>query len=593
MAYPAEGSLVGPEDSIFLFGTVGDGSARLALRHLAVPVAPNGAWLAWVAIPHDSLITIPIRVRRGTDSLTRMFTLLRADWVRETGAWVDRASLAPLGDVVMPANEPLAVTVRAAPGSTVRLVLPDGSVVPFAADSLPEPSRAGQPGDFSGAMHLPPPAIRGDRYVAAVRTAINPGAALFDSASEGARLLTPPMLVVALGGDTTRTPWPLSITRITNPPVAVVLDDDPDRRGGTDRTTIGRAYPGGTYVWFLPQGTRTFADMRIGHEVRLRLSRDAVAWVPTADVHPAAAADDPRTAVMGSPMLTPESLGVRLRIPLTHAVPLSVSESERGMVITLYGAVSNANLIQYGANQRLVREITWTQDSADRLELTLAFDRSLWGWRDQVDGSDLVFDFRAPPAIDMVHPLRGRTIVVDPGHPPGGACGPTGLCEPEANLAVAREVGELLVAGGARVIMTRKGTEPVDLWPRVALADSVNAELLVSIHANALPDGTNPFVNSGTSTYFNHLQSLELARAVQRAMVAELGLRDLGVIRGDLALARPTWYPAILTEGLFLMFPEQEAALRSETGRQRYAAGIVGGITAFLQQVGRAENRAP
>lgn len=593
MAYPAEGSLVGPEDSIFLFGTVGDGSARLALRHLAVPVAPNGAWLAWVAIPHDSLITIPIRVRRGTDSLTRMFTLLRADWVRETGAWVDRASFAPLGDVVMPANEPLAVTVRAAPGSTVRLVLPDGGVVPFAADSLPEPSRAGQPGDSSDAMHLPPPAIRGDRYVAAVRTAINPGAALFDSASEGARLLTPPMLVVALGGDTTRTPWPLSITRTTNPPVAVVLDDDPDRRGGTDRTTIGRAYPGGTYVWFLPQGTRTFADMRIGHEVRLRLSRDAVAWVPTADVHPAAAADDPRTAVMGSPMLTPESLGVRLRIPLTHAVPLSVSESERGMVITLYGAVSNANLIQYGANQRLVREITWTQDSADRLELTLAFDRSLWGWRDQVDGSDLVFDFRAPPAIDMVHPLRGRTIVVDPGHPPGGACGPTGLCEPEANLAVAREVGELLVAGGARVIMTRKGTEPVDLWPRVALADSVNAELLVSIHANALPDGTNPFVNSGTSTYFNHLQSLDLARAVQRAMVAELGLRDLGVIRGDLALARPTWYPAILTEGLFLMFPEQEAALRSEAGRQRYASGIVGGITAFLQQVGRAENRAP
>jgi N-acetylmuramoyl-L-alanine amidase len=416
---------------------------------------------------------------------------------------------------------------------------------------------------------------------------------LFDSASEGARLLTPPMLVVALGGDTTSTPWPLSITRTTNPPVAVVLDDDPDRRGGTDRTTIGRAYPGGTYVWFLPQGTRTFADMRISHEVRLRLSRDAVAWVPIADVHPAAAADDPRTAVMGSPVLAPESLGVRLRIPLTHAVPLSVSESERGMVITLYGAVSNANLVQYGANQRLVRQLTWTQDSADRLELTLAFDRSLWGWRDQVDGSDLVFDFRVPPAIDMVHPLRGRTIVVDPGHPPGGACGPTGLCEPEANLAVAREVGELLVAGGARVIMTRKGMEPVDLWPRVALADSVDADLLISIHANALPDGTNPFVNSGTSTYFNHLQSLELARAVQRAMVAELGLRDLGVFRGDLALARPTWYPAVLTEGLFLMFPEQEAALRSGAGRRRYASGIVGGITAFLQQVGRAENRAP
>ncbi|MGH7523779.1 MAG: hypothetical protein ACREK8_05700, partial [Gemmatimonadales bacterium] len=371
VAYPAPGSLVGPEDSLFIFGTVGDGSARLTIRHLAVPVAPNGAWLAWIAVPHDSVITIPMQVRRGADSLTRIFTLVRADWVRESGAWLDRGSLSPVGGVVMPPGEALALTVRAAPGSLVRLVLPDGTIVPFAADSLPEPPPVSQPADLGGETHARPPATRGDRYVAAVRRAINPGAALFETAGEGSRLMTLPTLVVALGADTTRVAWPLTITRTAKPPVAVLLDDDPDHRGGTDRTTIGRAYPTGTYVWFLPQGTRAFADMRINDEFRLRLSRDAIAWVPEADVHPAAAIDDPRPAVMGSPTLTPESLGVRLRIPLTRSVPLSVSESERGMVITLYGAVSNANLIQFGANQRLVRQLTWMQDSADRLQLTL------------------------------------------------------------------------------------------------------------------------------------------------------------------------------------------------------------------------------
>ena len=70
--------------------------------------------------------------------------------------------------------------------------------------------------------------------------------------------------------------------------------------------------------------------------------------------------------------------------------------------------------------------------------------------------------------------------------------------------------------------------------------------------------------------------------------MANLGLRDLGVARGDLALTRPTWYPAILTEGLFLMVPGQEAALRSIPGQQRYAAGVVEGVTAFLRAAGRA-----
>jgi N-acetylmuramoyl-L-alanine amidase len=135
--------------------------------------------------------------------------------------------------------------------------------------------------------------------------------------------------------------------------------------------------------------------------------------------------------------------------------------------------------------------------------------------------------------------------------------------------------------------------ENVGLWPRVALADSLDAELLVSIHNNALPDGVNPFTNNGTSTFFNHRHSLPLARAVQERLIANLGLRDLGVARGDLALVRPTWYPAILAEGLFMMIPDQESALRTVEGRQRYATGVTEGITAFLQRAARPDYTAP
>src|SRR3989475_13184493 len=123
--------------------------------------------------------------------------------------------------------------------------------------------------------------------------------------------------------------------------------------------------------------------------------------------------------------------------------------------------------------------------------------------------------------------------------------------------------------------------------PRSTLFPYTTLFRSVSIHANALPDGVNPFVNNGTSVYYFHPRSAPLARALERALVAELGLRDLGMGRGDYALVRPTWMPAALTEGLFLMAPEQEAMLLSEGGRARYARGLVRGIENFLRERAR------
>ncbi|HSR90143.1 MAG TPA: N-acetylmuramoyl-L-alanine amidase, partial [Gemmatimonadales bacterium] len=55
--------------------------------------------------------------------------------------------------------------------------------------------------------------------------------------------------------------------------------------------------------------------------------------------------------------------------------------------------------------------------------------------------------------------------------------------------------------------------------------------------------------------------------------------------RGDLALVRPTWMPSVLTEGLFMMLPQQEAALRSEEGQALYAEAVFDGIETFLRDV--------
>ena len=134
------------------------------------------------------------------------------------------------------------------------------------------------------------------------------------------------------------------------------------------------------------------------------------------------------------------------------------------------------------------------------------------------------------------------------------------------------------------MFITRTEDVPIELWPRVDAVERSGAELLVSIHNNALPDGVNPLTNSGASVYYNHSRSVPLARAVQAELVRRLGVRDLGIGRGDLALVRTTWMPSILTEGLFMIVPEQEAALRSAQGQRLYAEAVVEGIRRFLRE---------
>jgi N-acetylmuramoyl-L-alanine amidase len=124
----------------------------------------------------------------------------------------------------------------------------------------------------------------------------------------------------------------------------------------------------------------------------------------------------------------------------------------------------------------------------------------------------------------------------------------------------------------------------------VATAETSNAELLISIHNNALPDGINPFTNNGTSVFYNQPRSLPLAADIQRSLVRRLRLPDLGVGRADLAMIRPTWMPAVLCEGMFVILPDQEARLRSREGQRSYARGVLEGVRGFL--VDRARDQA-
>ena len=579
VAYPAPTDVVQWHDSAFLFGAVrgARGAVHLGVNGQSVPVLPGGGWIAWVPLPDDTVATFLLAATAGPDSSRTLLTAHIAPRFHPPPgrvAWIDTTSFAPTGALALPAGEGILLSVQAAPGASVRLVLPWGSSVPLVPDTLPgEPAwRVRAFVADTAAYRLPP--VMG-RYAGWL-----PAAAL---CADGRTACA--TLVVTTEGDTAAARWPLTITPVDMTfPRVVLLNDDTAHTGTSDSMTPGRAVPHGTYNWFFPTGTVAVESGRWNDQVRLQLSRDAVAWVSAGDVVSLAPGTPPPGGVVGSVRLASGPRSVTLRVPLPARLPFQVTERDRSVTLRLYGAASDINWMQYGGTDALVTRMRYAQPAADEVTITLDLSRRVWGYRTRFDGRDLLLELRRPPRIDPHRPLAGRTIALDPGHPPLGAKGPTGLWEPVATLAVALKAKALLEHAGATVLLTRTDSTPLELYPRTRFAEQHDADVLVSIHANALPDGVNPFTNNGTSVYYFQPRSALLARELDRALVAELGVRDLGMGRGDYALVRPTWMPAALTEGLFIMLPEQEALLASEEGQGRYARAILRGIEGFLRQ---------
>jgi N-acetylmuramoyl-L-alanine amidase len=571
-------------DSAFIFGSIGRPDAVLRVNGAVVPVARSGGWIAWLPLPDDTvaLFTLVAAVGDTTDSLVFQAALPRRFVPPVAGPWVDTASLAPTGTVWLREGEGIALHVRAAPGASVRLVLPDSSILPFVPDARSLPASWGE--QAFGTVARAPATAPIDRYVAWRVGALgtDPGPVLgAPSPDSGAAA----WVEAIEWDDTVRVRWPLRVAVLdARRPTVAIVDDDTAGTGTTDRSLAGRPAPHATYHWFFPNGTRAVVSGRWNDQVRLQLSAGSVAWVDAGDVQPLPDGTPPLRGAMLPLRLSPGERSVTLRVPLPGRVPFRVDEDDRRLTLTLYGVVADADWIQYGGTDPLVALIRFGVPAEDETQVTVDLARPVWGYRTRWSGNDLLLEIRRPPVIDRRHPLRGRVIALDAGHPPLGATGPTGAYEADVVLAVAQRAQVLLERAGARVVQIRPDAAPLGLVERTAAAEAADADLLISIHANALPDGVNPFVNNGTSTYYFQPRSAAFARAMQRSLVHELGVRDLGMGRGDLALTRPTWMPAVLTEGLFMMIPAQEEMLTSAAGRERYARGIAAGAAAFLRE---------
>jgi N-acetylmuramoyl-L-alanine amidase len=178
----------------------------------------------------------------------------------------------------------------------------------------------------------------------------------------------------------------------------------------------------------------------------------------------------------------------------------------------------------------------------------------------------------------------GRVVVVvDPGHGGGdvGAVGIGGIQEAGINLDISRKVAAILEEQGVQAVLTRNSDVEIDLAPRVALAEQVNADLFVSIHSNAI-NMSRPDVN-GIETYF-YDSGEGLAESIHSSVVSATGSRDRGLRSTGFYVLKRTSMPAVLVEVGFVTGAEDQPRLADPNYRDQMAEAIARGILNYIQR---------
>ena len=219
--------------------------------------------------------------------------------------------------------------------------------------------------------------------------------------------------------------------------------------------------------------------------------------------------------------------------------------------------------------------------------------------------------------------LKIGKIVIDAGHGghDTGTIGPNGLLEKDLVLDVAQRLGKQLERLGAEVVYTRNDDTFIPLETRTAIANQEQADLFVSIHANASRDpdarGVETYYLNFTSSSdalevaarenavsdksIHELQDLvkkialrekidesrEFASDVQHALHTGLsaknpGLKDRGVKKAPFIVLIGANMPSILAEISFVSNPGDERKLETPEYRQRIAVSLYEGISKYV-----------
>lgn len=222
------------------------------------------------------------------------------------------------------------------------------------------------------------------------------------------------------------------------------------------------------------------------------------------------------------------------------------------------------------------------------------------------------------PSLVKPVPSVPKIIVIDPGH--GGSDNGMEnsrleMKEKIYTLDVAQRLQKILATMGCKVLLTRNDDRelapdrPTDWRRRAEIANRANADLLVSIHFNALENDTR---TGGTEIYtftpqfqrstrswspgqaddterdpvpvnrFDPWSAL-LGHTIKRALLGELKTFDRGQKTMHSGVLRGLSCPGVLVESVFLSNDTEAKLVKTPAYRQRIAQAIADGIRSYSE----------
>ncbi len=232
---------------------------------------------------------------------------------------------------------------------------------------------------------------------------------------------------------------------------------------------------------------------------------------------------------------------------------------------------------------------------------------------------------RAPLANKPIY-RKNKTIVLDPGHggKDGGAVGYKRYLEKKVVLQISNRFAKILRKDGYKVYMTRSSDKFIKLRERTKFANKKNADLFISIHANAVPK-KNVKKATGIETYFlstdrsaravriaakenavdmknfksgqtgylegmnnrKTIASNKLAIDIQQGVLSTLrkhykDVKDGGVRGGPFWVLVGAQMPAVLVEVGFISHPKESLRLVNKRYQQHFAEGLAESINRYF-----------
>ncbi len=346
-----------------------------------------------------------------------------------------------------------------------------------------------------------------------------------------------------------------------------------------------RTMPGGSYYLFPVVGTKLHAFESDGKFLTVNLGASTAAIEKRFVDFPQDSTIEQRILGDGVCEIREDWTNCRFKINAPAVWRGELSADHQTLDVLVYEVQSTIDRTQFDVNDEFLEDITWHQEP-DGLQLSFHFNApASRGFRIDIVEDQLEIAIRQPFG-GREKRLKNKTIVVDAGHggEADGAIGPLGNREKDITLRWAGLLAKALERKGAIVVLTREHDVYKSLYDRIEIARGVNADFFLSLHGNALPDGTNPSTRSGTGTYYYQSLSRNSAERIHRHLLKAGGLSDDGLWDANFAVARPSEFPAILIESAYLMQPKEERLLIEDDFLKKMSNAIVRGLEEYFSE---------